>query len=434
MKNRMTVLSVLLAAAVSIAGCGSGGGSGGTSTGTEEPFDYGRLPFYSESAAEREYSYTQAEMAVPFWLGNVMYNESAMFVKNSDGAKAVTLYKPVKILSVRDWTLQKEYKEGVDYKVNGDGTLSVLEGSSIPVFEDGWQYGVNIPEEYEKIGDMGVVGNKYYVFDCVTEEGDSVGVLYTEGSLIYSNYVNITYVYDPAEVDYTKVKTYENELTGLTKKLQNGENISMLVFGDSISEGCSASKHWGREPYSPFYGEIVKEELERLYGVEVMLTNYSLGGSTSSWGAGTDTSSNGGYNPTRIKQLAPDLIVIGFGMNDAGRTSAEDFAANIRMIADNARSANPNCQIVFLNSYPGQENFVNRSAQKLLRDALKELSYEYDDAAFVDMYELGEEMFKVKKNYELTVNGVNHPNDFMHRVYAMNILSAMTDYSATEKK
>lgn len=427
MKKLCIVLAALLCTTMLLAGCGGDR----VQEKPEEPFNYDALPFYSADAiTSASYRYTDAEMAIPYWLGNVMYNESVMFIKNEGGAKATTLFKPLKVLSVRDWTLKTEYKEGIDYEVEEDGTISVLPDSSIAVFEDGWQYGIGIPDEYEKVNDADVTGNKYRVFDCVTGEGDSIGVIYTEGQLIYSYYLNVTYVYDPAQVDYSKVKTYDNELSGLTKKLQNGEPIKMLVFGDSISEGCSASKHWGRDPSSPFYGEIVKNELERLYDANITLYNYSLGGSTSKWGCGLDTSNNGGYNPTKIRELAPDLVIIGFGMNDAGRTNADDFAANIKMIADNIRSANPESQIVFLNSYPGQEYFVNRTAQKLLRDALEDLSYEYDDATFIDMYTLGLNLFEVKKNYELTVNGVNHPNDFMHRVYAMNILCSMIDYTA----
>lgn len=423
------VLIMFLAAAISFAGC-----SAAPETKKNEPFDYDALPFYDTQAMQKEYEYNETLAARPFWLGNVMYNESVMCVKNENGgAEATTLFKPLKILSVRDYTLKIEYQEGIDYKVLENGKISAISGGNIPVFEDGWQYGVNMPEGYEKVDDLSVTGNKYHVFDCVTSTGDSVGVVYTEGTLFYSNYLNVTYVYDPAEFDYSVVKSYSNELSGLTQKLVNKEDIKMLVFGDSISEGCSSSKHWNREPYSPFYGEIVKNELERIYGVNVELTNYSLGGKTSKWGAGLETANNGSYNPTKIRQLAPDLIIIGFGNNDAGTVSAEDYGTNIKMIADNARQANPDCQIVFLNAYPAQEYFTNRNAQKLLRDTLENLSYDYDNATFIDMYNLSLKLLEVKEHYEITNNGVNHPNDFMHRVYAMNILSSIVDYRGINK-
>ena len=37
-------------------------------------------------------------------------------------------------------------------------------------------------------------------------------------------------------------------------------------------------------------------------------------------------------------------------------------------------------------------------------------------------------MLETKNYYEIAGNNVNHPNDFIHRVYAMNILSAMLDF------
>lgn len=423
------VLTMFLAATMAFAGCAKS-----PETETPKPFDYDALPFYDAQAIQKEYEYDDVLAAQPFWLGNVMYNESVMCIKNQNGgAEATTLFKPLKVLSVRDWTLKVEYKEGVDYEVLENGKISALPGGSIPLFDDNWQYGIDIPAPYEKIDDLGVVGNKYYVFSCVTGEGNPIGVVYTEGSLFYGNVLNVTYAYDPAEFDYSVVASYSNELSGLTQKLKNKEDIKMLVFGDSISEGCSASKHWGREPNESFYGEIVKNEIERIYGVNVDFYNYSLGGSTSKWGCGLDSASNGSYNPTKIRQLAPDLIVIGFGMNDAGNVSAEDFGVNIRMIADNARQANPDCQIIFLNSYVGHEYFTSRSAHKLLHDELENLSYEYDDATFIDMYSLSLKLLETKKYYEITNNGVNHPNDFMHRVYAMNILSKIVDYKEINK-
>ena len=41
-----------------------------------------------------------------------------------------------------------------------------------------------------------------------------------------------------------------------------------------------------------------------------------------------------------------------------------------------------------------------------------------------DMTSVWNEFFKRKKDHDLTGNGVNHPNDFGHRVYAQ-ILSAL---------
>ena len=154
-----------------------------------EPFDYNSLPFYDANATEKTFPYDEAAMARPFWLGNVMHNESVMFIQTaSGGAEATTLFKPQKVLSVRDWTLKVEYKEGVDYEVLENGKLSILPNSSIPTFNDDWFYGKNMPEGYEKIDSLDVTGNKYHIFNGVGDSGESVDVVYTEGPLFYSNY------------------------------------------------------------------------------------------------------------------------------------------------------------------------------------------------------------------------------------------------------
>ncbi len=44
--------------------------------------------------------------------------------------------------------------------------------------------------------------------------------------------------------------------------------------------------------------------------------------------------------------------------------------------------------------------------------------------ALADMTSIWAEMLKHKKDWDMTGNGVNHPNDFGHRVYAQ-VLSAL---------
>jgi hypothetical protein len=49
--------------------------------------------------------------------------------------------------------------------------------------------------------------------------------------------------------------------------------------------------------------------------------------------------------------------------------------------------------------------------------------------ALADMTSIWEEFFKRKKDADLTGNGVNHPNDFGHRVYAQVISTLLVDES-----
>ena len=56
------------------------------------------------------------------------------------------------------------------------------------------------------------------------------------------------------------------------------------------------------------------------------------------------------------------------------------------------------------------------------RDALAEIRK--PGIALADMTSMWAEMLKHKKDWDLTGNGVNHPNDFGHRVYAQ-VLSSL---------
>ena len=207
MIKKLSLLFGLLFVFCFFAGCNNttpGGDNG------DDAFDPTELPYYMEDTSNLTYSYSEEERLRPYWMGNVIYNEQLMVVEKDGVVEGHLLYNPIRIVSVRDWTLQTEYVEGVDYVVNGN-TITLPEGSSIPVFKDEWSRGINVPEEYPE----GNAGTGYQMF--------ADGVIYTETGLIWKNYIHVTYVYDPADVDRTKVKTYGDELYGLSQKIANKE-------------------------------------------------------------------------------------------------------------------------------------------------------------------------------------------------------------------
>ncbi len=81
----------------------------------------------------REYDeYNLYTYLSPYWKSKVMYNETVMFVGAND--EAPLLYQPTEIVSVRNYGLDIEYKEGIDYVVE-NGKIRRTENSSIPYFE-----------------------------------------------------------------------------------------------------------------------------------------------------------------------------------------------------------------------------------------------------------------------------------------------------------
>ena len=165
----MKKLSLLLAVVLLFAVCACDG-----TPPEPQGFDYGSLPFYTADADSLPYSYTEEERVRPFWLGNVMYNETAMFVEEGDTAVARTMFEPEKIIAVRDWTLTKQYEEGKDYTVAEDGTLVRTAESAIPVFQDSWAYGIDMPSGFTEVDGNNVTGNNYRLFDCMDSAGNPV--------------------------------------------------------------------------------------------------------------------------------------------------------------------------------------------------------------------------------------------------------------------
>ena len=63
--------------------------------------------------------------------------------------------------------------------------------------------------------------------------------------------------------------------------------------------------------------------------------------------------------------------------------------------------------------------------QPTYSESLGKMCEMVDNAVFVDMGEIHRYAIANKKYEDMTVNNVNHPNDFVIRMYAMNLASAV---------
>src|SRR5690606_7814638 len=115
----------------------------------------------------------------------------------------------------------------------------------------------------------------------------------------------------------------------------------------------------------------------------------------------------------------PDLVFIAFGMNDASqRRPPEEYKANTQQIMETIRAANADAEFVLGAGMTGNADWKH-SAPELYpayRDALAE--HKGEGVAVADVTSVWLDMLKRKRFTDLTGNGVNHPNDFGHRVYA----------------
>ena len=421
---------------LAVAACSGGGSdsthsSGGESASQSEKgeIDMKKFPLYDkdyENLAYDEDDYKNA-MSAPYWKGNVMYNELSLPILYENGEVYAKLYyTPTKVFAVKDQKLEKTYEEGKDYVVDKENKKLVIpKGSSIPALYEKADEGENPPEGFAYTTGMPNNIDLYTIWNLGT--GNFV---YTESAYFYGKYLSVSYAYDVEDLDTSVFAKYDaTTLTAVRNKLKNGEEISLVTIGDSITEGCSSTgDNLHVAPNTPCYAKQIKTELERVYGAKVKLTNIGKGGSESKW----PLSGEGSAALGKAKEAAPDLCIIAYGMNDSSsKVSPVAYDDNIRSIIREIKNVSENCEFILVNSFPCNPLYERDAT--LFDGYLKKLNKiaaedEGGHIVVADMQKVGKYYMQTKKYCEISSSNVNHPNDFLHRVYAMNIVSTICDY------
>jgi acyl-CoA thioesterase I len=212
-------------------------------------------------------------------------------------------------------------------------------------------------------------------------------------------------------------------LPRFTARLKRGEPVTVCLTGDSISEGYDVSGFHRVPPYQPAFGQLVATALEQQYGATVRLHNLAAAG----W-----TAADAVWDAPRIAALAPDLAIIAFGMNDASYADAGEFAANVASVMRRVRDDLPGAEFLLVSSMlPTPEcDWVVPERFAEYREALAGMTGEGVDLA--DVTGLWTALLTRKDPHDLSGNGLNHPNDFGHRVYAQVILDRMVEWRTGE--
>ena len=423
--------TMLAVAACSGGGSDSTSSSGGESASQSEKgeIDMKKFPLYDkdyENLAYDEDDYKNA-MSAPYWKGNVMYNELSLPILYENGEVYAKLYyAPTKVFAVKDQKLEITYEEGKDYVVDKENKKLVIpKGSSIPALYEKADEGENPPEGFSYTTGMPNNIDLYTIWNLGT--GNFV---YTESAYFYGKYLSVSYAYDVEDLDTSVFAKYDaTTLTAVRNKLKNGEEISLVTIGDSITEGCSSTgDNLHVAPNTPCYAKQIKAELERVYGAKVKLTNIGKGGSESKW----PLSGEGSAALGKAKEAAPDLCIIAYGMNDSSsQVSPVAYDDNIRSIIREIKNVSENCEFILVNSFPCNPLYERDAT--LFDGYLKKLNKiaaedEGGRIVVADMQKVGKYYMQTKKYCEISSSNVNHPNDFLHRVYAMNIVSTICDY------
>ena len=339
---------------------------------------------------------TMEELLVPVWEGNTVYNESVMVLKNPDGSiDPISLIYPIaEVVSVYDSALKVTYKENVDYKIE-NGKLVVLPTGSIPKTDYDQYYLKNE-----------VAGNSF----AATQGGY---IYFAEGKTFHEKQISITYKHTSTWQGAVPEEQAER-LPKTIKKLENKEKLKIVYYGDSITVGANSSSFVGAAPNLPTWSEMVTNALKHKYGYnDIVSVNNAKGGQGIVWGLQNINS--------LVAAEKPDLVFIGFGMND--NTDNATYGQYIKSMMNQVRQSNPNCEFVLIGTMlPNAEVrgfFTNHDKYVL---ALDEIAKDNSGVAVADITTVHSDLLKIKRYYDMTGNNVNHPNDFLARIYLQVIM------------
>jgi lysophospholipase L1-like esterase len=129
----------------------------------------------------------------------------------------------------------------------------------------------------------------------------------------------------------------------------------------------------------------------------------------------------------RVNDKKSDLIVLAFGMNDDGIFKPNKYKTNMQTVISAIRAKQPGVPILLVSPLRANPSTLiqNRSNITGYAPALRELARDNASVAVADMTSARDMMMSRKNYLDVTGNGLNHPNDFGHRVLAEVVLTAI---------
>jgi acyl-CoA thioesterase I len=341
----------------------------------------------------------------PIWKSATAYGESLFFVREAadQPASAPLLFEPTKILDLRSATGDTVYEEGVDFRIDlPSRSLLLTANSHIPWTDRSALYRTADQDQ---------------IIDHLSGD-ESVKLFFGEGYFFHDLQAQVTYTH--AESWTGAVPQYQGTtLPRTTEKLSAGQPLTLCMSGDSISAGGNASGFTNVPPHMPPYGELVARGLEQYCDSPITFTNLAVGGMGAAHGVEV---------ANQAANLQPDLMIIAYGMNDVGRRDPQTYRDQIAAGIDIVRRQNRRAEFILVATMLGNPEWVHTPAEPFseYRDTLASLCTE--GIALADMTRMWTDLLRRKRYHDLTGNGVNHPNDFGHRVYAQLLLSLLIDH------
>lgn len=345
---------------------------------------------------------TELRLLEPAWLGNTVYRESGVLLQDGDRSPTVRLaFKATQLLEVATADRRHVFRSPDDFTLSADGRQLVFRRpdpiNPIPLTDfflpakspHSYQYRAGKPEEW---------------------------MLYRPGRWFHDHNVEVTYRHEPlAEIPVT-LRSPPGSLPKTKAKLQAKQPFTIGISGDSISTGLDASGLTHAAPFQLGFAELVAAQIQDRTTGDIKYLNRAVAG----WSV-----ANGNQDLDTLLEVKPDLIIVAYGMNDVGRRDPQWFGQQTQALIDRVRAANPATEIVLVSPMLGNPEWQHTPREMFAqyRDALSRLTCE--GVMLADVTAAWELFMTHKHHHDMTGNGLNHPNDFGHRLYAQVVLACL---------
>lgn len=343
---------------------------------------------------------------ISFWSHPGIVGDSMFFIKADDAAapKASLLRVPTDVPELRSCTQEVKYEMGRDFTWEpGTREIFLTANSRIP---------------FKTLAELHPAPGSPYSYDGFRDT--TLHMLYSQGRFFHDLQCEASYTSKeafPGPVPPAAAK----ELSRVRARLLAKQPVKVVMLGDSISTGLNASLTGAAPPLLPGYPEQVAKILGERTGAPVTIKNLSVSGMGSGWGLQ--------QMPAVIAE-APDLFLLAFGMNDAsGHDTPANFVNTLRKTLDALHEGRPDCDAIVISPMTANSEWKHAVPELYPAYATEMKKLVGPGCALADVTAVWLALMEHKTHLDLSGNGLNHPNDFGHRIYAEIVLATIGDLS-----
>jgi len=305
--------------------------------------------------------------------------ESVVFIGEEPAALAC-LPLPGERLSVRSTYLPGpdtvDYVEGRDFAVDyAAGTVRRIPGSRLPDFRTNILFG---QREFDHTKFPGFGNTGFFAF--------------------------VDYSFAPGAP--WPVQAPQTQFLKATKaKLDAGQSVRIVAFGDSITAGGDATR-----PELVFWQRWADDLQRKHPRARITAINGATGGDSTVQGLQRLQS--------KVLDQKPDLVLLGFGMNDHNRggVPVPQFEANLKQMITRIRDET-GAEVILFSAFPPNPHWKFGSHRMDDYAAATARVAAETACAYADIFNNWQSLAARKKPEDLLGNNINHPNDFGHWIY-----------------